>query len=243
MQFYPAGGPPVPREAARLPPLRSRRVALGGRVFDLLCPISPMALIDAALEATVELRPPYWADIWPAEVALGRILIASPLECRRVLELGAGIGLAGLAAAAAGARVVVTDREPAALALAKRNAARNRLDIDVRCLDWNAADARERAGGEFDLIVAGDVLYDEDHLEPLLALLAALLADAPQGATPLPRARQPAALLADPDRAGQQPFCARAAALEIDVERSTTHFFYDGRGRSITLLRLTRPAG
>ena len=65
---------------------------------------------------------PYWAHLWPPAVGLAeRLLSEAPLEGRAV-ELGCGIGLAGLAAVAAGLDVTQTDREPAALDLARRSA-------------------------------------------------------------------------------------------------------------------------
>ena len=58
--------------------------------------------------------------VWPAALLLARWLWCHPwlLEGRRVLELGAGVGTAGLAACLAGAsRVVITDINATALGL------------------------------------------------------------------------------------------------------------------------------
>lgn len=80
----------------------------------------------------------------------------------RVLELGCGTAAAGLAAAALGAReVTLTDVDPAALRLAKRNAARNFLpNVRVAHLDAEASEASEAAAeGRFDLLLAADLVY------------------------------------------------------------------------------------
>ena len=66
----------------------------------------------------------------------------------RVLEIGAGLGLAAVLAARAGARVVATDIVPAAVEIIRANAALNGVTIDARLGDAYAPVAGER----FDLI-------------------------------------------------------------------------------------------
>jgi release factor glutamine methyltransferase len=66
----------------------------------------------------------------------------------RVLEIGAGLGLAAVLAARAGARVVATDVVPSAVDALRANAALNGVTIDVRAGDCYAPVAGER----FDLV-------------------------------------------------------------------------------------------
>ena len=66
----------------------------------------------------------------------------------RMLEIGAGLGLAAVLAARAGARVVATDIVPAAVEIIRANAALNGVTIDARLGDAYAPVAGER----FDLI-------------------------------------------------------------------------------------------
>ena len=66
----------------------------------------------------------------------------------RVLEIGAGLGLAAVLAARAGARVVATDVVPEAVEATRANARRNGVEIDVRLGDCYAPVHGER----FDLI-------------------------------------------------------------------------------------------
>ena len=68
----------------------------------------------------------------------------------RVLELGAGLGLAAVLAARAGARVVATDILPAAVETIRANAALNGVTIDARIGDCYAPVAGER----FDLVAS-----------------------------------------------------------------------------------------
>lgn len=66
----------------------------------------------------------------------------------RMLEIGAGLGLAAVLAARAGARVVATDVVPDAVEAVRQNAALNGVAVDARLGDCYAPVAGER----FDLI-------------------------------------------------------------------------------------------
>ena len=67
---------------------------------------------------------------------------------QRVLEIGAGLGLAAVLAARAGARVVATDIVPAAVESIRANAALNGVVVDARLGDCYAPVGSER----FDVI-------------------------------------------------------------------------------------------
>ncbi|MDR6678000.1 class I SAM-dependent methyltransferase [Pseudomonas oryzihabitans] len=121
--------------------------------------------------------PPYWCFCWASGLALAQWIAAHPqaVAGRQVLDFGSGSGIAGLAAAQAGAaRVVCCDLDPLALEAGRANAAANDLRIETLA-DLHASSER------FELILAADVLYDRANLS-LLALLqdraeAILLAD------------------------------------------------------------------
>jgi len=72
----------------------------------------------------------------------------APAPGERVLEIGAGLGLAAVLAARAGAHVVATDVVPAAVEAIRVNAALNGVTVDARVGDCYAPVAGER----FDLI-------------------------------------------------------------------------------------------
>ena len=121
--------------------------------------------------------PPYWCFCWASGLALAQWIAANPavVAGRQVLDFGSGSGVAGLAAARAGAaRVVCCDLDPLALAACRANAQANGAQIETLD-DLHASPER------FDIILAADVLYDRANL-PLLDLLHAraettLLAD------------------------------------------------------------------
>ncbi|UZA67356.1 class I SAM-dependent methyltransferase [Pseudomonas viridiflava] len=108
-------------------------------------------------------EPPYWSFCWASGLALARFLAEQPhwVKGKRVLDFGAGSGVAGIAAAKAGAlEVVACDLDPLAIAACKANADLN----DVR-LNYSADFFAE--ADRFDLILVADVLYDRSNL-PLL---------------------------------------------------------------------------
>lgn len=139
-------------------------------------------------------RLPYWAELWPASVAMVQYVRQRlTLAGRHVLELGCGLGLVGVAAALQGARVLCTDYEDAALAFARHNAQRNACQhIRFRLMDWRRPVLRRR----YDYILASDVIYEARNFGPLVALLRRYLA------------RGGAAVFSEPRRVNALPFFA-----------------------------------
>jgi predicted nicotinamide N-methyase len=86
-----------------------------------------------------------------------------------VCELGCGLAVPSLLAAAQGAHVTATDWAPEAIELLSENAARNGLAVRAEVRDW-----RESWAERFDLVLAADVLYEQRNVEPLLERLRAL---------------------------------------------------------------------
>ncbi|GFM62502.1 class I SAM-dependent methyltransferase [Pseudomonas capsici] len=108
-------------------------------------------------------EPPYWSFCWASGLALARFLAEHPhwVAGKRVLDFGAGSGVAGIAAVRAGAaEVVACDLDPLALAACRANAELNEVQLGYSA-DFFAETDR------FDLILVADVLYDRANL-PLL---------------------------------------------------------------------------
>ena len=115
---------------------------------------------DAALDAAIETdSDPFGACCWPSAVVAARTLAARDgVAGLRILELGAGTGLASAAAARLGADVVATDVSDISLELLRRAA--EAAAFDVQRLDFTDATA-VAALGHFDVVVAADTLYEE----------------------------------------------------------------------------------
>jgi predicted nicotinamide N-methyase len=150
-----------------VPELVEDAVEVAGLRLELLRPPDAEALIDEDAFARNEFLP-YWAELWPAGLALAAAL--PDLRGRRVVELGCGLALPSLVAAARGADVLATDWSPEAIELLETNAARNGIGLRARVADWSDWRLEER----FDLVVAADVLYEHRNVEALLALLPRL---------------------------------------------------------------------
>jgi predicted nicotinamide N-methyase len=134
--------------------------------LSLLRPVAPDELIDEAAFDRDEFLP-YWAELWPAALALAEAL--PEVTGLRVCELGCGLAVPSLVAAARGAEVTATDWAPEAIVLLHQNAARNGLAVHAEVRDW-----REPWTEQFDLVLAADVLYERRNIEPVLTLLPLL---------------------------------------------------------------------
>ena len=174
------------------------RIAVAELTLELERPDSPEALIDEETFAEDEFLP-YWAELWPSGIALAETIAPLPLAGSRVVELGCGLGLPSLVAAARGAVVVATDWAADAISLLARNAARNAVELNAVVADWRDSSALPR--GRFDLILAADVLYEDRNAAPLLAMLSVRLA---------PGGR---ALVADPGRRHAATFVEAAQTM------------------------------
>ncbi|MBK8270107.1 MAG: methyltransferase domain-containing protein [Planctomycetes bacterium] len=152
-------------------------VPVAGRVIRLLGPRDPWTIFNDPQESrknrTVGYAP-YWTTPWPGAVMLSEYVIRQfePGE-RPVLEIGAGLGLAGIALAANGFRVVVTDFDEDALAFARANVELNGIAFEAcHRLDW-----RSPPSEQFAMIVGSDVCYDKANHSAIIAMLTRCLAD------------------------------------------------------------------
>ncbi len=153
-----------------------RTVRVAGRPLRYFQVPDPDALADAVdPEAFArDERFPYWAELWPSAVALAAFVLERGIgRGLHALELGCGLGLAGVAAALAGARVTFTDYEPDALGFARANHTLNLgRPAPARLVDWRDP-PRELSAP---LVLAADVLYEVRFLEPFLRTLRRVVA-------------------------------------------------------------------
>lgn len=127
----------------------------------LLLATTPREILrEAAIGHEPPGDPPYWAFAWPGGQALARYILDNPrlVEDKRVLDVGAGSGIAAIAAKRAGADLsTANDIDPLAAAVADLNAEGNGVQVAVCSQDLLDGEAVA------DLLIIGDLVY-----EPLL---------------------------------------------------------------------------
>jgi len=203
---------PLPADLAALDDrfvLSTVDVTVGGRTVHLEKPRNADDLISEA-DFVHDERLPYWADLWPAAVVLAehllreRALLGAAPDGARALELGCGLGLVTLAAQLAGYAATGTDYYEDALRFTARNTLRHTGEAPaVRLVDWRALPTDL---GQYDLVLAADVLYERAY--------AAYVADA-IARTTAPSGR---ALVADQGRVALEAFLEEAAARGLVMQ-------------------------
>ena len=116
--------------------------------------------------------PPYWAFAWAGGQALARLVLDRPelVRGRAVLDFASGSGLVAIAAALAGAaRVVATDVDPVAVRAIGLNARRAEVAIEA-----TSRDVIDDPCARFDVVLAGDVCYEQPMSSRVLPWLASL---------------------------------------------------------------------
>jgi len=120
-------------------------------------------------------RFPYWAEIWPASLALANWMCVNKLPIPRgwTRELGCGLGLLGIVMAKLGWKIEASDYVEDALVFAAHNAQKNRVtDLHrVSYLDWS-----NPVGKVCECLVASDVVYEKKNHVYLNRVLRTLLA-------------------------------------------------------------------
>lgn len=126
------------------------------QVADELTPIWEATEKDLA-EANV--APPFWAFPWAGGQALARYVLDNPemVRGKLVLDIACGSGLAGIAAALAGAAAVVAnDIDPMCEAAVALNAELNGVSIS-----YAGGDLLHGDPPDYDVILAADVFYEQ----------------------------------------------------------------------------------
>jgi predicted nicotinamide N-methyase len=131
--------------------------------------ITPIWQASETALARANVPPPFWAFPWAGGQALARYVLdnSAMVAGRRVLDFGSGSGLVAIAASRAGAAAVTAAEidEFAAVAIGL-NAALNDAAVTVEI-----ADLVGTASGVWDLVLVGDMCYEQ----PLAARLTAWL--------------------------------------------------------------------
>ncbi|OHV87714.1 class I SAM-dependent methyltransferase [Mesorhizobium sp. ORS 3428] len=146
-------------------------------------------------EHAAEPQPPYWAYAWAGGAVLARYVLDRPstVAGRRVLDLGAGSGVVGIAAAKSGAsEVIAAEIDRNGIVALGLNAAANGVAVTMIGTDITAGPPPA-----VDLVLAGDVFYGEAvarRVTPFLdrclaAAIEVLVGDPGRAWLPRPRLR------------------------------------------------------
>ncbi len=113
---------------------------------------------------------PFWAKIWASSRAMTLFLDSEPtwIQSKRVLELGAGIGLPSFKLAHHTMEMTISDHDAEAVELLEKNIEFLGLKhAKARCLDWNDFPEDITA----DTLLLSDINYDPSQFKPLLNLI------------------------------------------------------------------------
>ncbi|MGH2348365.1 MAG: class I SAM-dependent methyltransferase [bacterium] len=201
--------------------ITTTHVEIRGEQFSIVHPKDAETLIDEAAFRRDE-RLPYWADVWPASVALARAVRAMDGAEKTLLELGCGVGLVATAALRAGFDVTATDYYEDALAFARLNcAAHSDHSLKTTILDWRHLPDAIQA---FDVVAAADVLYERAYGPVVARTIATTLTEGGR------------ALIADPGRVGSPAFFDALHNVGLrHVGASVVKVPLNGRDHSITV--------
>jgi predicted nicotinamide N-methyase len=197
-------------------------ITIGGRCFTILSVTNFDELYEYLVskglqhEDVADERIPYWAELWPSAVGLAMHLGAdkSLVENKTVLEIGGGLGLPALVAAALGGLVTSTDYLPDAVDFAKKNAAINHItNIHFKTFDWRKAEGAEKC----DVLLASDVAYEQSQFDHLRTAFTHLVK--PGGLI----------LLSEPNRYIAEPFIESLKESGFGLQK----YIYDVRIKSI----------
>jgi predicted nicotinamide N-methyase len=137
--------------------------------------ITPLWQASERFLEGMEVARPYWAFAWAGGQGLARHLIENKwlVRGRRVLDFMAGSGIAGIAAAVAGAgHVEAYESDPLARAAIALNARSNQVEVEVTSSYLVATDAV----ASWEVVLVGDVGYEPAVAEKCLPWLRSLAA-------------------------------------------------------------------
>ena len=155
--------------------LATQSLLIAGRSITLSLPADPEQMLEQALQSEAAGEhgsDPYWGLLWAASPKLAELILRhewdQPLTA---IELGCGVGLAGIAALIAGHQVVFSDHSAIAVRTSLFNARANGF-ANAEGLTFAWHDPPQRT---FEFAFASDVVYDTSGHRPLLHTLDEVL--------------------------------------------------------------------
>jgi predicted nicotinamide N-methyase len=202
-------------------------IAIGDRELKVEAVIDQDALIDMVKTQHDLDHFPYGWMLWPSAIGLSKFILlnAHRFAGKRVLELGCGVGMAGVAAAIAGGIVTQTDYLDGALELASRNASLNGVTTAACLGDWR--DFPEALIKSADIVIGTDILYERAMHPKLRELL------------PLFTKRGVPVIIADPIRPQALDALGNWEHDLFHVEHQFVDVSWDSATKSIWIVELT----
>ncbi len=139
---------------------------------------------------------PYWAKVWASAHAMTRFLQEEPsfVQNKRVLEIGAGIGIPSFSIASLTKKIIISDHVPDAVALLQKNIDYLALNnAQAACIDWNTISENITV----DTILLSDTNYEPSAHNHLILLIDKFIN------------KGSSIILATPNRLASNPFIER----------------------------------
>ena len=210
-------------------PITDTKIQIGDRQIKLTIVDDPDRFLDTLSREDCDgrLYLPYWTYLWESAIGLARHVseLGNTIAGHRILEIGCGFGLAGIVASQVGAEVVFSDFEYDAIVFAKHNAQQNGMrSADYVQMDWNTPCFQS----QFDVILASDVIYEEQNWHPIIDLLKNNLK--PDGI----------AIFSEPNRKNAGGFFKDIRENGFTFEKSTCFVTLDNKKRQVNLYTIQR---
>lgn len=166
---------------------------------------------------------PLWAKIWEASTVLTHHMAQLPVDPqRRILEIGAGLGVNAITSAVMGHAITATECNTDALNFMRANAQLNSCDnITIAHLDWNEPNLM----GPFDLIIGSEIAYRKSNIQAMIPLYQRYLS--PKGSI----------IISESVRAAGTFLWEQSSPL-YDIKVRKHHLRSENRSHTITLFEL-----
>lgn len=208
-------------------------LAISGEAFVLYLVSDVDALLEELLakgeghEDVLDERIPYWAELWHSAIGMAEFILEDERfgAQTKVLELGCGLGLSGIAAGRKGCELIMSDYLEEAIQMAELGWLENMgTPANTQIIDWRNIDPQL----EVEWVLAADVAYEARNFEPLLMAFRTLLKPGVK------------ALLSEPGRGIAKPFLASLAQEGFSVLRSSRKIKWKGTENTVGIYELSR---
>jgi len=167
---------------------------------------------------------PYWSKIWPAAAALSEFIEHHPqyVANKRVVEIGAGLGLPSLVAASSASHVLCTDFSEEAISIVAKSALHHRLkNFETAVVDWKNLPQNIRT----DVLLLSDVNYEPGAFAALKKTMNRFLDNGT------------IVLLSTPQRLMAKPFIEHVLHNCVQKEEHTVEQFGDSIAITVMVLK------